>query len=692
MRAWLAAALSAERGRHLLWFPVGVGLGVAGYFALPADPPPFVAWGVAIASAAAIYVARARPALLALVAAVFAVALGFGAAERRTLAQNGVSVTRPVGPLPLIGRVAAMEGGPRNARIILENVRIDGRDPKTTPQKIRLRHSGDGERPPPGALVALRARLLPSSPPATPGAYDFQRYAFFQEIGALGFVAGPVTVIEPPPPRFAGGVELEMERWREIIAARVDAALSGGAAGIAGALMHGEQSFVPDDAMQAMRDSGLAHLLSISGLHIGLVAGIVIYIVRAGLALFPYAALRWPCKKIAAVCGLAAAAAYTLLVGPSAPAIRSTLMTGLALAAVMTDRNPLSMRLVAFAAVVVMLFTPENLAGPSFQMSFAAVVALIAVYEVVAAPIARFRAAVGPTWRVGLYMGSLAFTSVVASLATAPFSLYHFQSVAIYGVLANMVAVPLTGVWIMPLILLIYALMPFGLEQPALIALGWGVEAVLIVAQWTAALPGAVANFPAMPLAGLAATVVGGLWLAIWRGRWRWWGTPLIVAGMLSPCVAERPDILISDDGRLAAVRLYDGRLALSNGRAERFVAETWLRRDGWSRAEIAAGAPVWPERGRTPDGALSCDAESCLYRKHGRVAALPRRLGAAAEDCATADAVVTALQIGRRCKAPLVVDETALRRGGAYALTVRPDGVYARSVNQERGDRPWTR
>lgn len=686
------AVLSAERERWLLWFPVGVGVGIAAFFALPTDPPPHVAWPAVAAAVAAVWFARARPVLLALAVAVFAAALGFAAADRRTWSEAAPVVTRAVGPLPLTGRVAAMEGGPRNARIVLEDVRIDRWPPERTPRKIRLRYAGGGERPAPGATVALRARLLPSSPPAAPGAYDFQRHAFFQGIGATGFVVGPVVAVAPPPQGLAGGPALEMERWREIIAARVSAVLSGGAGGIAGALMHGEQSFVPDDAMQAMRDSGLAHLLSISGLHIGLVAGIVMYVVRAGLALFPYVALRWPCKKIAAVCGLSAAVAYTMLVGPSAPTIRSTLMTGLALAAVMTDRNPFSMRLVAFAAVVVMLFAPESMAGPSFQMSFAAVAALIAVYERISGPIARFRASVGPVWNAGVYAGSLALTSVVATVATAPFSLYHFQSIAVYGVLANMIAVPLTGVWIMPLILIIYILMPFGLEGPVLVALGWGVDVVLLVAEQTAALPGAVASFPAMPVAGLAATVLGGCWLLIWKGKQRWWGAAVVALGLSSPAFADRPDVLINDDGRLTAVRLDDGRLALSTGRAERFTAETWLRRDGLSRGELAAGAPIWPERGRTPDGSLSCDAESCLYRRNGRTVALVRRPGALAEDCASSDAVATALQAGRRCKAPTVVDEAALRRGGAVAFYVRESGVEALSVNDLRGDRIWTR
>lgn len=691
----LGAWLAVERERWALWLPVALGAGVALFFALPVDPPPLVALVVFIPAAGAAYAMRGRAAWLALALGVAAFALGFGAAERRTQGVAGPMLTRPLGPVPLTGRVVGAEGSGRNARLTLDEIKIDARGgaatPVGAPTKIRLRFNSDGARPPVGAVVSLRARLLPSSPPAAPGAYDFQRHAYFDGIGAVGFVAGPVEVIAPPPSRFAGGVGLEMERWRETIAERVAATLSGPAAGIAGALLHGEQSFVPPEAMQAMRDSGLAHLLSISGLHIGLVAGIVMYVVRALLALTPYVALRWPCKKIAAVAGLAAAAAYTLLIGPSAPTVRSVLMTGLALAAIMIDRNPFSMRLVGFAAVVVLLFAPESLTGPSFQMSFAAVAALIAVYEMISEPLARWKAGVGPVWRAGLYMASLALTSVVAGLATAPFSVHHFQNVAAYGVLANMIAVPLTGVWIMPLTLIIYLLMPFGWEEPALIAFGWGVEAILRIAEWTAALPGAVIATPAMPATGLALTVVGGLWLSVWRTRPRWWGAPLVIAGLISPIFAERPDVLISSDGRLTAVRLNDGGLALSSARTERFIAETWLRRDGRSRGEIAAGGSVWPLRGSSPDGALSCDEEACLYRRHGQTLSFARRPGGAAEDCGKVDGVIAPFQVGRRCKAGLVIDEFVLRRDGATALYVRENGTETRTVNGGRGERPWT-
>lgn len=691
----LAAILAAERERWPLWLPVAFGLGVAGFFALTFDPPPYVAWGLAALAGLGGWLARDRPLTLAFAAGVCALALGFAAAERRTMELDAPMLTRPLGPVALIGRVAAVEGTGAALRVTVAELRTDppAAAADKLPRKVRLRLAADQERPPVGAAVAFRARLLPSSPPAAPGAYDFQRHAFFQGLGATGFVVGAMTVTAEPPPRFAGGLALEMERWREIIAQRVAAHVEDPAAGgIVGALMHGEQSFVPAGAMQAMRDSGLAHLLSISGLHIGLVAGIVMYAVRALLALVPYVALRWPCKKIAAVCGLLAAAAYTGLVGPSAPALRSTLMTGLALAAVMADRNPFSMRLVAFAAVAVMAFMPESLSGPSFQMSFAAVAALIAAYEVIAGPLARWREGVGPALAPALFLGGLAFTSAVASLATAPFSLYHFQSVAVYGVLSNLAAVPITSFWVMPLLLLAYVLTPFGWEGWPLAAAGWGVEGIVRIAEWTAGLPGAVLSAPAMPPAGLALTVAGGLWLLLWRTRWRLLGVPALLAGLLSPMAADRPDALIAEDGALMAVRLDDGRLALSSARAAKFEAETWLRRDGWSRDAIKAGAPVWPERGATPDGALRCDAEGCLYRRNGRVLALARRPGALAEDCAAADAVAAAFAAGRRCAAGLVVDAAALRKHGAHALYLREGGVWARTVNEARGNRPWTR
>jgi competence protein ComEC len=397
-------------------------------------------------------------------------------------------------------------------------------------------------------------------------------------------------------------------------------AVSGADGAMASALLTGEQTAIPKTVMDDMRTSGLAHLLSISGLHVGLVAGLVMMVIRAGLALIPPVALRYPIKKWAAVAGMAAAFAYMLVVGSPVPTERSVLTTGLALGAILLDRNPLSLRLVACAAAAIMLLEPESLLGPSFQMSFGAVIALVAAFEVIRGGWTRlFSGAAWPV-RIFLYIAGTVLTSVVASLATLPFSLFHFQQVQYFGVLANMIAVPITSFWVMPWGLIAYLALPLGLEEWPLEAMALGCRLIIATARTVAGLPGASQTLPAMPVAGLALITFGGLWLCLWSRSWRLLGLPAILLGLATVAFAPRPDILVTGDGKLMAVRDAGGRLMLSSQRAGRIARETWLRRDGVDSDSVA---PSWPRTGLTPDGGLSCDALGCLYRTKGKTVAL---------------------------------------------------------------------
>ena len=273
---------------------------------------------------------------------------------------------------------------------------------------------------------------------------------------------------------------------------------------------------------------------------------------------------------------------------------------------------------------------------------------------------------------------------MIATLATTPYSLFHFQQIAFYGVFSNMIAVPVTSLWVMPWSLIAYVFMPFGLDEPALIAMNWGVRVIIWTAEVTADLPCATALVPAMPMAGAVMVTLGGLWLVIWTGRWRLLGLIAVGAGMLAPVFAERPDILVSADGKVMAVRTAEGRLSLS-AKSDGRVAETWLRRDGSDEAD-----DPWPRGGASKDGRMRCDALGCVYRVQGRTVALARLPDSLTEDCAAADVVITT-DSARGCRATLVIDRWRLRREGAHALYVSVSRVRAESVRDVRGDRPWT-
>lgn len=683
----LAVRLLAERERWLLWVPVGMGLGILLYFALPVEPPGWLGTAALAAVGLAALPLRHRTAGLMAVAVAAMVLAGFAAAQLRTAAVAAPVLTARHGPATVTGLVVGIEAEPQGARIVLERPTVAGLAPERTPVRIRIRLRRDDVLPAAGSTVRLRAILNPPPAPVLPGAFDFQRHAFFQRLGAVGFALDRTERLAPA----AGSWRSAPEAVRQAVVARIAAVLSGAEGALAAALLTGERGTIPAPVLADMRASGLAHLLAISGLHLGLVAGLIFFTVRAALAAVAPLALRWPIKKIAALAALLGALGYMLLVGAPVPTQRAFLMTGLVLLAVLVDRAALSMRLVALAALVVLALAPESLLGASFQMSFAAVVALVAAYEALRPRWAAWRSRAGWGRALGLYLFGVALTSLVAGLATAPFAVFHFQQAALYGLLANLLAVPLTALWIMPCGLAGLLLMPFGLEAWALVPMGWGLGAMVEVAAAVARLPGASVPVPAMPGWGLGVIVLGGLWLCLWRGRWRLWGVAGIALGAVCATLpgpwAARPDVLVSADGRLLAVRAADGGLLLSTRRAARFAAQVWLRRDG---ADAAATEP-WPSGGASADGRLVCDPVGCLYRVEDWTVALVRERAALAEDCARADAVIYAEGTARGCAAPIVIDRFDLRRDGAHTLHLGNRGIRVDSVGLRRGRRPWT-
>jgi len=683
----LEAVLEQERERWVLWLPIGLGLGISVYFSLPVEPPLWLGLGLAAATLILGLAGRSRQAALMTLIGLGAVSLGFAAAQWRTALAAAPVLTERMGPTGVSGRVVLVENYPDGDRITLDLLRITGLGPDRTPDMVRLGLRGNQPHLSPGDWIRVRGMLSPPSPPAAPGAFDFQRQSYFQRLGGVGFAMGRAELIAKAPENGLDGAWLIIERLRQHISDKVIAALPGSRGAVALSLMNGDRSAISLSLMEDVRDSGLAHLLSISGLHIGLVAGILFGVVRGGLALAPFIALRYPIKKWAAGVAVIGALAYSLVAGATVPTMRSFLMISIVMMAVMLDRRGISMRVVAWAAVVIMLIQPETMLGAGFQMSFAAVVALIAFYEFV---IDRRRGREQPPpvwWRYPLLgIGGIAITTLIAGAATAPFALYHFNYFQAYGLAANLIAVPATSVWVMPWAIVAFVLMPLGLESLALTPMGWGVEVIIQVASGVSSWPGAVSVLPSMPSYGLAAVVLGGAWLCIWRLKWRLWGCLGVVAGVATIFFVRPPDIMIDERGKLLAVRAAKGGLALSSTKAGGIIRQTWLRRAG----QVETSFP-WPRSGVGVDGRLSCDFMGCIYRKGKHVVALVAHAGALTEDCRVADVVVSAEPVRISCpSAHTVIDRFDLWRNGGYALWLDEDGVRFQSVNGVRGKRPW--
>ena len=656
-------ACQSMRGRRLPFLALAFGAGIAIYFALPVEPSPAVCGAVALAAAvfgALAWIGRGGAGLLALLVA--AVLAGLVVAQLRSISVAGpVLGFRYYGPIE--GTVLAIDrSGSGAPRITLGDVRLDDVAPVATPHKVRVSlQDGQGIVPEPGARVMTTGHLMPPSGPAEPDGFDFQRHAWFQSLGAVGYAGAPLMLAE------IDGTSRPLATLRHAISNRFRARMPGATGEVAAAITTGDRSGLPDDVTEALRASNLAHLLAISGLHMGLLAGFVFWLVRGGLALVPPLALRHPTRAWAAAVVLPFAAFYLALSGGSVATQRAFVMAAVMLVAVMLGRRALSLRSVALAALLVLLVRPESLAGPGFQMSFSATGALVVAFRALSDR--RFSWMQG--WRGAVI--ALLLSSVVAGAATAPFAAAHFNRVGQYGVPANMLAVPAMGFLVMPVLLVALLLMPLGIEGPLLAVAGVGIDWILLVADRVAALPGSTGAVQApgpmvLPMLGAGLTLLIIAW-----GRGRMVGALILVLALPVWYASPRPDVLISDDGRLVGWMGPEGRY-LNRPTGAGFAAQIWLENDGdMATQEIASersspdatGLPlILTARGKRdfPDAAAACDGAWLVTPLAG-------------------------IEPVEGCR---IIDADTLRRTGAIAL-YRVDGGWREVSTVERqGRRPW--
>ena len=679
-------ALQSEFGRWFVWLPVLFSCGILLYFSLPTEPDARIALALPLIALAIAVGARHATLGLALGGALLALAAGFATAKIRTDTVSAAVLEREFRFTELRGWIESLEGRDGNRkRLTIRVIKFGDLAPSALPHRVRVTASikmALGLRT--GDAVSLKATLQPPPEPVQPGAFDFGRSAWYDSLGRIGYATSRIerlTQFASPP--WTIWAWAQIDAVRDHVNERVRRALPGQTGEIAVALITGERGGIPDDVNETMNDSGLAHILSISGLHMAIMAGTVYWLVRAALALFPSIALRYPIRKWAAATAMIAALLYLGLSGAAVPTVRSWIMTSLVLLAVMLDRPALTMRNVALAALAILIVTPESLFHPSFQMSFAAVVALIALYEWLATGERTPIGDVSFFWR-GLRTGGLLFwgaalTTLVAGFAVAPFTLYHFHRVTHYGLLANLIATPLVTLLIMPMALLALLAMPFGLEAWPLQLLGVGIELMVQTGEWVANLPGAVTVLPAMSGTSLALIVLGGLWLCLWQTRIRLAGVGILAVALAFTPAGLAPDVLVDRDGKATAFRADDGALALVSGGARSYSVEKWLRADGDDR-----------DPGTVGQGSFRCDALGCIGQVKGKTVAVLRHPAALRDDCMNADIVIVPFTVGERCRAPIVIDRRRLKSGGAHALYVEELSVRTETVAAARGMRPW--
>lgn len=697
---WLSAAWERERDarRPFLFWPVGMSAGVLLYFAADREPALWAGPGLLCCGVAMTFFAQSRrlTGLMVFAMSVAAMAAGFSASAFKAW-WVAAPVIAKAGALKGTGVILQIDRRGPGARLLIGVERIDRM--KAVPARLRLtsRQAGLLEA---GTRIDFAAYVLPPPQPSRPGGYDFARDAWFAGIGGVGTLQGkPAPAADQAISSWHWRMLAAIDRARNDVTARIAGTIGGQAGEVAAALITGKRGGISEETNEILRAAGIYHVVSISGLHMVLAAGMVFFLIRALFALSPAALLTLPVKSIAAVAAIVAAIAYDIFAGSEIATERSLVMTLIVFGAVLAHRRALSMRNLALAALLLILLEPETVVGPSFQMSFCAVMGLIALYE---------RAGVASAAQEGLILTqaevparetppqsltarvlhwvaghgkALILTTLVAELATAPFALYHFQQLQPLGLLGNALVLPLIAVVVMPAALIGMMALSFGLDTWVWVAMGWGVDLMLAMARFVAALPFSVVSVSAPAGWAMALAVFGFVWMALWTSAIRWAGMPLVALGFAFAWAGPKPDLFVTGDGKAAALRTADGRIALVGPSPGGFVLEQWLRATGDPRKA----------KDPTLKAAALCDRTACILKdSEGYPVAFIKQASAFGEDCDRARLIVTPLNAPPHCAAS-VLDRPALAQTGSVAGFRAPDGAWRfEGVRTPFTDRPW--
>lgn len=692
--AWVAAQAARQADRWTLWTPVALGSGAGLYFALPREPQPWIGWlGVAVAGALLAAAARWRPGR-ALMAAMVLLAAGIGGFSVAKLRTD--HVRSPTAPLK--GPPARLEGwvvdiaspGQGGRRLLIAPAHVGDWPATATPTRVRVTLK-NGYTPSPGEPISLLVILNAPPQPASPGSYDFARDAYFQSVGGVGFALGTPqswTPDAPAPWRLRLTMRINATRWA--LTRRIIEALGVEEGGLAAAMTTGHDAFIPPQQVADLRASGLAHITSISGLHMAIVGGFVFAALRLLIAAIPWLALRINGKKLAAALALAAVLSYLVLSGWPPPAERSAITACIAFGAMLVDRQAISLHALAVAAIAVLLLQPEAVTQPGFQMSFAATAALVALAELWPRSVREINAPwpIRAVQTLGAWLTAAVAASFVAGAATGPFAMQHFNRISTWGLVSNLLSDPISTFLMMPGLALGAVLAPFGWGDGPLAVAGFAIRMINWVSHTVAEAPFSQITVASGPNWTLAAAFLGLLWLCLWKGPLRWIGLPFALAVSLTPKPAT-PDAWVSGDGAALAVRSAKAAI-LFRPDVKLFGADLWARRRG---LDPSGGAEL-------RDLAYDCDHWSCLPKPGApvRIAAAwnvkrelkPERLAAI---CDSAELIVLRdrFQPGT-CPGKLVLSGEDFERGGSAELFRQPDGSWKALWAQDlRGRRPWT-
>ncbi len=676
--------LESEQERLPLLIPVALGLGISIWQVFGAEFWWLVGSGCIGTALLGLGIGPSSRLKGLLLIGALLLGLGFGAITLKSWLYAAAPLERPwIGKLH--GRVDSIEDV--SARDIVRYRIYVGQHPEL-PAIIRVNIDKElaSTDIAPGSVIEFKARLMPPPGPALPGSYDFARTAWFGGIGATGRILGPVRIIAPPLN--------QQDFWnntRNALSTRIQLAMGSETGPVGSALLVGTRGSIEEADAEALRNSGMAHLLSVSGLHVTAVVGGTFLLVASLLALWPWLALRVSVPLASAACAAIIAILYTLLTGAEVPTVRACIAALLILVALAMGRDALSLRLLAAGATFVLLFWPEALAGPSFQLSFAAVGTIILLHDSKWMRHFMQRREEALPKRIMRQFLGLLLTGLAIELVLAPIALFHFHKSGLYGALANIAAIPLTTFLVMPaqLLGLLADFLWSGLGAPFWWLAKQGITAILWIAHSVSAAPGAVALLPEMPVWAFGTAMLSGLAIAIFGSRWRWLALGPMLIATIAMLSAPRPDMLLTGDGQHLAIIYDDGQLALLRPRAGEYA-----------RSMLGETAAIGEEAIALDDmpGAV-CNPDGCAFalqkgERQWRILALrsgymiPSMELAAA--CRLSDIVISSRWLPWSCKPRwLKADATLLEQTGGLAFYLADAQIS--SVAEENAHHPWS-
>ena len=682
--------------RPFLWLPVAAGTGVVLYLYADREPSLWLIAPAAVSLGALAYLARGHRLAFYFLCGFCAVFAGELSAALRT-ARVAAPVIDKIRIVTIQGFIEEMDFRRNGARFLLRVRSAEALAPDRTPFRVRLTL----RRAPPfeaGTYVSLKARLLPPARASLPGGYDFARDAWFARLGAVGNVLGRIEVVQAPePPGLADSAMMAIDRGRNALARRIDKIVGGDSGAIAAAMVTGKRDLLSDEAKEVIREAGIFHIITISGVQMTLVAAIFFVGLRRLLALSQTLALRYPIKKWAALFAIAGALFYDIATGSRVGTERALFMTLIMLASVLLDRQALTMRNLAIAAALVVLIQPEAIMGASFQLSFAAVAALVAVYEARMAawsrdePVKASRPLEGERKRMALETVKpllrrgplgLLFATFCATSATASFMAYNFHELSPYVLIGNPLTLTIIEIFAVPGALAGTLLYPLGLDAFVWRYVGLGIDGVMWAARGIGSWPGSTIHLPAFAPWAIVFLSLAVLSSVLWRTAiLRATALPLAALGLLGAAAGPSFDMAVAPAGDAVAFRAADGRLAVIGRGKNAFSTEQWLRADADGRQASEALTKA------------NCDKLGCVgYLASRRTVALVLDVAAFAEDCTRADIIVTPRFAPLGCAAAIVIDREKLKQTGALNLAFAEDGVVQmRAARAADEDRPWS-